>query len=366
MNCPNDPTAADSAINGYTVRRTVPADAPDVDALFAERAFPGAIRVLYGREPSVLASLEADSDSADGAVVVVCRNQDSLALAGMGACLLRREWFNGELRTTGYLTALKRAKGQRRAMAALPLAYGFLHRLTRESCPFYYTTILTGNEPALRLLDRPHPGLPPYTFLSEYTVFVLGTRRPPRPPAGYELRRGWDPAVAAFYAERLPRFNCAPSTGRLVGTAEDDYYSLRDSSGAVVAAGALWDQRATKQYTIEGYAGAYRLARLAPLRALGYPAMPPPGRPAAYASLAAVVVAEAGGDDGIGGLFLRLLATRRPELEFVLCGLADGHPLVGAARALRHLSYTSRLYAVDFPGNPAPDGRPFMLEVALL
>jgi len=350
----------------YEVRVASPDDAPRIEALFAEQGFPGDIAVHFRRRPSVADSLAADGDDV---VIAVCHDTATGALAGMGACVLREEWFNGSRRLGAYLTALKRARGDPGAIRALPLAYAWLGRTVfartaEKERPFFYTTILSGNDPAMRLLGRPHGGLPAYSPLGVYTVFILGTRRrEPRLPAGLSFRPGWDAAVARFYEDQLPRYNCAPPTERLAAIPGAETYSLRDGT-KVVAAGSVWDQADTKQYLVTGYAPRYRAARHLPLRALGYPALPAPGLPARYSTLTGVVVADS--HTGIAADFLRLLAGRRPGLDFAIFGAMEGHPLAAPAARLRHVSYTSQLYAVGYPGNPAPDGRPIMLEAGLL
>ena len=356
MSSPSEPRR----LGRYEVRAATPADDAAIAALFDEQGFPGEIAVHFRRGPTVAESLAADGDEV---VLAVCHDTDTGALAGMGACVLRREWFNGRAGVGAYLTALKRARGQRAAMAALPLAYQWLGDTVKDRAPFFYTTILAGNDPALRLLTRPHPGLPAYTELGTYTVFVYGTRRAPRLPHGVSLVQGWDEALAAFYREQLPRFACAPLDARLAGLRDEDYYSLR-TGGAVVAAGAVWDQRATKQYVVTGYARPYRVARRLPLTAFGYPRLPEEGVPADYVTLAAVVVAESHRD--LGAAFVQSLAARAPEADFALYGLTSDHPLAAQAARPRHVTYSSRVFSVGFPGNPTPDGRPFMLEVGLL
>ena len=240
---------------------------------------------------------------------------------------------------------------------------------TAEYNPFYYTTILQSNEPAIKMLEKRRKGMPPYIYLGQYTVFCLGAGGKQK-SASFYFKRGYTDELSAFYKENLPKYNLSSKNEWLYGLKKDDFYYLQSSDGKILASCAIWNQQSYKQYVISGYDGIYKAFSHLPIGLLGFPTMPKAGTSANYASIAALIIPDENRD--IARLFLKSVLSEAKKYDFIMLGLFENHPLLNIVQKLRHIKYKSRLYAVDYSGNESEhlisglDNRPIMLEVGLL
>ena len=318
------------------------------DGGFGGGGFGGGISVKFCREPDPYRSFQNDGDLV---VMPVAKDAGTGGVVGVGCCVVRRGHVNGALRNTGYLAGLKILRSHQRRVRQIIPAYRLIAERTAPLEPFYYTTILESNEAAMKLLEKRRRGMPRYVRLGGYTVFCYGTggKAGGGGAGGYMFERGHSEAVAEFYARNLPGYNLSPKDEWLHGLGAGDFFSLRRSPGGeVLAACALWDQQAYKQYVVTGYGGIYKALSRMPTRLLGYPQMPRAGTPANYVSIAALVVPEANLD--VAGLFLRLALREAGRYGFAMLGLFENHPLAEAARTIRHVKYRSWVYAVEYEG----------------
>lgn len=344
----------------YLLRLAAPGDSPAVRRVLESGGYPGKVAVQYTRRPEPLLSYAHDGDAL---VMVLVEEKASRRIVAVGGCVLRESFVNGGKTTIGYLTGMKALEEHRGGGIPIREAYQLIHEETRERCSDYITTILSGNTAAIRLLEKPHTGMPPYRYLGEYTVFCTGTGSCARVPRGLRFEQGAD-GLEEFYGEHLPRFQFAATGRRLHCLNDSDFYTLRSAGGEILAAGALWYQQDYKQYTITGYSPLLDVVRKLPIWLLGYPTLPLETEYADYLSIALPVVRPDA--QRYAGAFLRLLAREAGRRHFVMLGLMEGHPLFPAARRLPHVKYQSRLYTVDYGGGTSFDGRPVMLEVGLL
>ena len=344
----------------YRLRLAMPQDSGAIGAVLESGSYPGKVQVRYTRRPDAYRSLAMEGERL---VMPVAELTETGQIIGTGGCILRGAYVNGELVETGYLTGLKLLEEHRKKMRFIKEAYGMIHEQTRESCRLYTTTILSGNSAVAKMLEKPRKGMPTYRFHGTYTVFCAGTRQSARFPGGLHIERN-PQGLAAFYGEHLPAYNLAPSFGSLNGLSEEDFLTLRDSRGDILAACALWDQRDWKQYTVTRYEGTYALLPRLPLHSLGYPRAPKEGVSANYVSLALTLVRPDSIRHAEG--FLRAAAGMAKGYDFVMMGFHQGHPLHPVAAKLPHIRYESRLYTVEYPDCLELDGRPVMLEVGML
>ena len=341
---------------GFSIELAGPGDAAELAAIYgSDDGFGGDIAVKFTRDPDPFASLLAEGSDV---VLPVARDRSTGRLVGMGACVIRDAWVNGGARRVGYLTGLKALPEFRGWLRLIPQMYAFL----REQSPgvdCYVTTILTANEMARKLLERERPNMPRYRFVGGYTTHSFRVSR------AWEERRvdgGRLDDVVRPWGDG--RFNLA-SAGVPPSVTDADVRVFRDRSGAVLAWCAVVDQRAAKQYRIMRYGGVYeRLSRL-PLHWAGYPRLPRAGAVANHVSI--VGLGAVGDDPRLMRSLLRGVGAEFRDRDFVMVGVADGHPAAEALGRMRTVTYESRLYDVAFDDRCLQlDGRPIALDVAYL
>jgi len=353
-------SAGGGARERWTIELATPASGPELAAIYdSDEGFGGDIAVLFSRGADPYASLLAEGDAV---VVPVVREVDTGRAIGMGACVVRDAWVNGEQKRVGYLTGLKALPEVRRSVPLIPRVYAFLAEHLRD-VDLLVTTILTGNTLARRMLERRRPGMPEYRTVGAYTTHCFRVPRPLGP--GPRVTGGTLAELAALTAS-TPSYpaNLAPVTPP-TGLRDADVRLLRDRDGTPLAGCAVWDQRAHKQYVVTGYGGRYaRLARL-PVHWLGYPRLPRVGVPANDAAITLLTARD--DDPALVARLLRGVGRRERRRDFLLTGVLEGHPYADAFAPLRTIEYGSILYTVHYEhGSPGLDGRPVSLDVGLL
>lgn len=348
-----------AAESKYRIELAGPSDGAALAAIYnSDDGFGGEIAVKFTREPNPFASLRADGDDV---VVPVVREIDTGRLIGMGACVVRRAWVNGKQVKVGYLTGLKALPEFRRGVPLIPQVYAFLRSHTGDvAC--YYTTILTENTLARRLLERKRVGMPTYRPVAEYQTYCFRSRGPLLTRS--HLTGG---SLAELLELRSPGEDLAnlAAAGPPPGVGDADVRVLREHDGSPLAWCAVIDHRATKQYVITSYGGRYeRLARL-PVHWAGYPRLPRPGVPADYLSIAALGSRD--DDPALIGRLLRAVGGQNRSRDFLMLGLPEGHPYAAALDGLRTINYSSQLYTVHFDDAcTGLDDRRIDLDVGLL
>lgn len=350
------------------------ADEAAIRRLLRGNPMRGAISLSFEREPDYFRGAQLGGAEEQ---TIVAYDEDQLVCTGR--CTVRPGWINGQRRRVAYLGELRLDAMARGRISILRRGYAFFHALHPNSPgSFFYTSISADNQPARRLLERGLPGLPRYSFLTEFVTLVIPTRKS-------KARAEPDPApatygeLAAFLNQDGQRHHLAVAwdEAHLLalaahGLRREDFQFIRVDRH-IVAAAALWDQRAFRQIVIRGYAPF--LARARPVlnffaRACGRPALPDVNSVLAQAFVSPLAVAP-GYDSALPVLLAALSheAARR-GLSFLTLGFAAADPRLAVVR--RHVSaraYLSRLYRVDWPGEsaePKLDSRHFGPEVSFL
>lgn len=343
----------------WTVELATPASGPELAAIYdSDDGFDGDIAVRFLRSTDPYASLLAEGDAL---VVPVLRDAGGRAV-GMGACVVRTAWVNGERKRVGYLTGMKLIPEVRRSFRLIPQVYELIAEHTRD-VELFVTTILTSNTAARRMLERQRPGMPEYRTVRSYTTHVFRVHTPPSPgtrvTGGTLAELGDLAAIAPSWPANLAPV--APPTGLV----DADVSILRDRTGTPLAGCAVWDQRAHKQYVVARYSGPYaRMSRL-PVHWLGYPRLPRVGIPANDAAI--TLLAARDDDPGLIVRLLRGVGWNERRRDFLLAGTLEGHPYAPAFAKLRTIEYGSILYTVHFtPGSSGLDPGPVALDVGLL
>ncbi len=203
--------------------------------------------------------------------------------------------------------------------------------------------------------------MPSYHFLGEYTTYCIkggGRRRGILTGLTSEERQ-------VLYQETvLPELDFAPSTTSLYQLKDEDFVALRGRDNEILAACAIYDQQAYKQYVISGYNRKYKLLSKLPTRWLGFPAFPKENSELNYASVAFLYVKDH--DPERGRKFLRAAAAHSSRYDILLVGLFENNANQAIFDSYKHVKFKSRLYEVTWEDARYQPGNTVGLEVSLL
>jgi hypothetical protein len=246
-----------------TVRLATAADDAGLRALLRRSVVPGAVRVAFTREPSY----EAGAGVADADDATVLFERDGGVVA-MGRCSTRAVYRNGVVRRIGYLAELRADPAARVSGRALREGFGRLaERAAQAGAEGFVTSIADDNTRARRVLGQGgRLGLPHYrplcglvTYLVPVAARCAGAERADASATGDELREflahhARDAQLTLPWSQR-----CWSSLARH-GVTPEDFVVLR-RKGRIVAAAAVWDQRAFRQAVIDGLTGPFRFVQ---------------------------------------------------------------------------------------------------------
>lgn len=356
-------------------------DDPEIRRLLRDNPMPGRIALSMEREPDFFT--DSDGPGATKQTIVARKGRRLLCV---GSCVIRERFVNGQLRRVGYLGGLRLDASVAGRSAIVRQGYEFFRSLQTDApADFYFTSIATDNERALRFLERNVPGMPTYEFLGEFVTLLLRvpqrsetrinqaqTASAARPPTTQELSRFLDqnarlhqlaPSWSAQQLEHMRPLGVSPGS-----------FQFAYDGGRLSGCAALWDQRSFKQLVIRDYAPWLAHTRpwlnlVAPV--FGYPRLPAVGTTLAHAFVSHLAVTS----DRPGTLIelidaLRNAAAQR-QIAFLTLGFAANSPQLALLRqTYRVREYRSRLYLVHWPGIggnlTALDNRRLAPEVALL
>lgn len=367
----------------FTIGLATKSDDAAIRALLARNPVPGRITVTYEREPDYFAGCAAMGDLCQ---VIAAREDETGELAAVACRAVRRLYVDGEPATVGYLGQL-RVDERFRGRWLLSRGFAFLRDLHGDGrARSYLATVIDGSVEARALLvDRPRAHYPRFREMGRLNTLAIHARGgAPRRHGGWTVERaGEDDSIDEIVAAigecgaRRALFPVVDASdldgdGGLPGlTANDLFVARRD--GRIAGAIAVWNQSAFKQTVVRGYSGA--LDYLRPLYnasavAMGRPRLPRVGDAigSAFASLWCVASDDA-------ALFASLVSAARAEtarrgLGYLMLGVADGDPLLAAARRFPHVLYRSTIYLVTWNDEEELHGRldrrPLYLEIATL
>lgn len=388
-------TTAAGLANGFALASTD--DDADVRALLRRMVMPGAVSIAFTREPDYFAG-EGLAGAHDRTIV----HRHDGRLEGVARLSTNTLYRSGRAARLGYLGELRMAPDASHRAQILRDGYACLHEYVQEDAlDACFTSIATDNVRARRVLEHGRRfGLPAYRPLAELVTVLLPVSRAEYPSASVAPSPDRD-ELTAFLSEqsRAAHLTLTWDAARWQHLAEHgitpaDFRVVRarGTTGPIVAAGAVWDQRAFKQTVVVAYDGALRWSRplVNTLAAAGLaPALPAPGDVLAHGAILGLCVdgehaaraADGGGRSSVWTALLRLLSAdaARRGLAWMMVTRDRQDLQLAALREYARLAsripantreYHTNLYAVEWPGHDvspdAWDGRPFRPEVALL
>lgn len=339
-------------------------DGDEILQLFEDMDFTGNFSIMFTRRPDPIESLERE-----GFKVFIPVAKDNLGkICAMGCCIIRKAYINGEVKNVGYLTGLKIHKDYKNVLRLIREAYSFLYQNTKDDVDIYYTTILEENKGAQKLLEKKRKNMPSYKYEQDYKVYMFANS----PLLSYKdekfkdftFERGYGEDVEKFYKENLINSNFSPAD-KIKAMDKDNFFSLRNPKGDIVACLNLWDQRDYKQYIVTDYSGWFKLVSKLPVNMLGYPSFPKVGQSVNYACISLFLVKDM--DAEIGEYFLKNVIKQNQGYDLLLLGLIADHPFHQIFHKIKHITYASKLYRVSWDDDFIDlDNRPLNIEVGLL
>lgn len=257
---------------------------------------------------------------------------------GFGVSLERPGFIGGQPQTLGYFASLKLLPAWRGRIRRIAEVYHWMYELTRDRIDTWYTTILSENTAALKLLTKPRRSMPSYLHQGRYRVFCLGSRSGSSLPSQalsaeqrFSLTSALSPCDLALDPSRT---HCL----------DDAHFFTNRSSSAYIK-----DLRAYKQYRMSAYEGSLRFLHKLPTQWLGYPRFP---RAQEEIRWVAGQLIPSPGADGLADCEQLLQACRHEAkllgAELLLIGAMEGSPVATFLQRSKHVSYTSELFLVDW------------------
>ena len=354
-------------------------DEPELRALVASLAMPGAVSVRFEREPDYFLGTTVQGDRCD---VLIARHQPDGALAALMVRAERRVFINGEAARVAYIGQIRVAP-RFRGRWLMQRAVLELSQLRDATLPCF--GVIATDNPIARgtIAGRRPPGAPRLERVARLRsqAYLLHDRRHRRRPSlpVESCQEAMLDELVAFLQRYGPgrQFFPVVERGHLVdgqhyrGLRLDDFQLVR-RDGAIVGVLGAWDQRGFKQEMVAGYAP--RLRRLRPgydllATILGGERLPRPGEPARTAFGALRCLA----DDDPDVLDALVRAAReqawQQDQAFLMVGFDDRDPQLHKLGRSLHVTYQSDVFLGSF-GDADPgamlDGRPVYVELGTL
>lgn len=328
--------------------------ARQLSAVHHAESFPGEIAVRYLADPDPVSSWLRQSDIVH--LMALCHPEEGVI--GFGTCLERPGYLRGAVRRLGYFASLKLLPAWRTKVRRIASVYMRMYELTRANVDLWYTTILSENEAALKLLTKPRRSMPAYLHQGTYQVFCFAAARPL--PDSFSLNRPAPPADSELFA-RLD-LSLTGFSSPLLHDALIPQIEVRGGSRAYVK-----DLRDCKQYVLDSYGGRMRLVSKVPFQVAGYPRFPKEGTHVEWTA-GQIIPGE---KEFLEADVQRLLQAMRREsgrmgAELLLVGAMKNSPLAQVLGRHKHVSYTSELFLVDWEKQGLPALQDISLDVAFL
>lgn len=323
----------------FTLTRAEKKDAADIEKIMKSGSFRGGIEIQYLRGKDPLASFEKEGTEA---FMYILREKEHGEAVGMGGCIIRPAFVNGEIRRAGYLTGLKVIPEYQRRVLCIPEIYRFLYEETKAHVDFYYSSILKENVAALLLLEKRHKNMPEYRFLDTYTVYFCKTGN--FKIANYQVAKCDFSQAEEFYIKEAQKYNLTYPSLSSNDLKNADFYGIYENS-QLLGIGYLLNQQEYKEYVIKNYSGVYKYISKFPTRLLKYPSFPKENHSADYTSMGIMVK-----DNNIELAYEMIvqLLKNSPERDFIMLGLLEKDPLNKVFSRIKNIKYQSRIYHVTW------------------
>ncbi|MCA9403031.1 MAG: hypothetical protein KC897_04560 [Candidatus Omnitrophica bacterium] len=345
----------------YVIEPARPEDGQELLRILEQVPYPGRVSLTYTRRPDAYRSFYKEGEEVR---LFVCRDRRAGRIAGLGATTIRDVYINGDPRRVAYLFGLKVAPDYRGRFPLLPDCYAYLYDyLQKKDVELTFTTILSGNDDARQLLEKKRSVMPAYEAFGRYETYALRNRPASNTASGRRIRAAVKddiPALVRFLNREAQKHNFFPVsrardwTGILDnGLTIADVFVMEEGA-EIIAAGAVWDQSAYKQYVVNSYSGGLKLLAALPwvTRLCGLPPLPAPGETVRFYTLGRWAVRD--NDARIFDTFLDQIMQSAAAYPLCLVGVHEGHPLRERLQRRRYVRYDSEVYLVNWESKSSP------------
>jgi hypothetical protein len=337
--------------NKTRYRKAMPGDGRRMLALIESHSAGGALDVLYTRREDAYRSYAVDCEDAE---ITLCVDEENDIKAQI-ACLPRRVYIGGEVRTAGYVTGLCKRTN---SFVNLPRLFHAARGLSR--CDLFFCSMLDGNEGIMKMLGKKRDYMPQPRVISAYTTYLFSPRAVKRCPHDFTFRRATEEDAEKLrchfraYGREHDFFPEMTSFRAFHGLDIEDFHVLTRRNGDIVAAGALWNQQDFKQNTIRHYGGIYNvLSRLDfLLRWLRYPPLPKAGAVVDFAYVG-FFAAKQDEPHFIRAFLGEIAAIAGQRYATVCIGATENSETNRILSEIKSIHFSSKLCVLDFENDDA-------------
>jgi hypothetical protein len=345
--------------NRFNFRHAVPKDAEDILSILEEEPSTGSISLIYTRRRDPYRSLLAEGNEVD---LIVCEDLQLNKVIGLGGIAFNEMFVNGKRQLVGYLFGLRLLSSYRKYYFLIHHAYNILRETTKsKNVNFYYTTILSDNFQAQKLLEKPRKFMPLYQPWGNYHVHAFKINRKKKKYDDFHFTKvsSSDQSELINFMHRegskrqfFPVIHTDKQSKAIPGGIQ--FYALRDSKNEIVAGCALWNQQNYKQYIVHSYQGILKIIYpLASRLALaGFPRLPKVNSILNFFTLSFWAVKDHQPD--YFRMLLDHVTSVEPDYSFYLVGIHESDPLRKVLESKKHISYKSKVYLVDWDHSVDP------------
>lgn len=267
----------------YTYEKATVSDGEEISKLLEKTSFQGDISLVYAKRPNAVISVNKDCLKSS---IVVGRDINTKEIKGVGICQIFNMLVNGKQEPVAYLGGLRIDED---ATLNIVEAYKSLKKFIKENNVKYtYTTILTDNIYAQKMLTKKRKVMPYYGKISDYTVNIF-------PPKIKYKSDFICEKVTTSNIENLKQFINKKTDDIMFFPVVNDFsnfYILKDKTGKILCCGKLWEQSDYKQLIIKKYSLKYKLLKNLSnpiLKLLNYPQFPKENEIIKYQTLSFVL-----------------------------------------------------------------------------
>jgi len=346
--------------HGFTYRIAGADDDAEIARLLNDNEIPGWVSLSYRTSPHWHRPLARSVKSQ-----TIIGVDDHGKAGGLATRSVQEGFLGHRPARIGWLGQLRIDRPLRHRAHLLRAGFEAIERLLHDPAetPYYFASIIDGNEPARRILEKGLAGFPRFEPVARYRVLAMATSLR-RWAGSSDIAPAMEPEeladVAGFLNIHNRNRDLAPhivpvdlAAGGWSGIAPSDII-VRRQAGEIVAAGAVWNQHPHRSIRVVDYREPLRSLRpllnmAAPLT--GLPILPAVGRDLRQAFLALATVK--GNDPAMWIDLVRsaLAKARAKGMTMMAVGFCDTDPALPAiARTFRHREYNSTIYRVSFSG----------------